>query len=120
MTERIMALCGAMGANEDQEELLLPLVQAVRDQLAGRLRPGIMPGDCGPAFALAAAMITMERLSGLQEEGSAGEVTSFTAGDLTIQKRSGGQTAKSLSEQAEEMLAPWLRDEGFLFRGVAG
>ena len=66
MTERIMALCGAMGANEDQEELLLPLVQAVRDQLAGRLRPGIMP------------------------------------------------------EQAEEMLAPWLRDEGFLFRGVAG
>ena len=30
MNEEIMALCRAMGAGEDQEELLLPLVQAVR------------------------------------------------------------------------------------------
>ena len=36
MTGEIMALCRAMGAAEDQEELLLPLIQSVRRQLAGR------------------------------------------------------------------------------------
>lgn len=45
-----MAHCRAMGARPDQEELLLPLVQAVSEQLARRLRPGIAPEDCGPAF----------------------------------------------------------------------
>ena len=32
-----MALCGAMGATSDREELLIPLVQAVQRELAGRL-----------------------------------------------------------------------------------
>ena len=39
-----MALCRAMGAGP--EELLLPLVQAVERQLAGRLREGAVPEDC--------------------------------------------------------------------------
>lgn len=119
MTEQIMALCRAMGAAEGQEELLLPLTRVVRDQLAGHLRPEVMPEDCGPAFPLAAAMVVMERISGLTG-GSAGEVTSFTAGDLTIKKESGGQTTKGLSQQARELLAPWLRDRDFVFRGVQG
>ena len=38
MNEEIMALCRAMGACEDQEELLLPLVQAVRGRMADRLK----------------------------------------------------------------------------------
>lgn len=121
MTQEILDLCRAMGVSEDREELLLPLVQAVREGLAGRLRPGIVPGDCGPAFPLAAAMAVMDRLSGLDGGGSAGAVTSFTAGDLTIRKDPGAQAGKSLSRQAEELLAPWLRDGGgFAFQGVDG
>ncbi len=119
MSGEIMALCRAMGAGEDREELLLPLVQAVRGQLEGRLKAGTAPEDCGPAFPLAAAMLVMDRLSGMTGDG---EVTSFTAGDLTIKKSTSGsgQTAKSLSAQAEGLLAPWLADTGFVFRGVDG
>ena len=120
MTQEIMALCGAMGAAADREELLLPLIQTVCDQLAGRLREGITPEDCGPAFPLAAAMTAMDRLSGMTGGGNAGEVTSFTAGDLTIKRQVGSAAGKSLSEQAEELLAPWLKSAGFCFQGVEG
>ena len=119
MTEQILALCRAMGAG--QEELLLPLARAVEQQLTGRLREGTSPGDCGTAFPLAAAMLVMDRLSGVTGGGGAGEVTSFTAGDLTIRKETGsGGTDRSLSAQAEGLLAPWLRDAGFVFQGVEG
>lgn len=122
MTEQILALCRAMGAVQDREELLLPLVQAVSEQLSRRLREGVAPEDCGPAFPLAAAMTVMERLSAVTGGGSGGEVTSFTAGDLTIRRENGnsGQSGKSLSAQAEELLAPWLGDTGFVFQGVEG
>ena len=48
-----------MGAGEDREELLFPLVQAVERQLTARLREGAAPEDCGPAFPLAAAMVVL-------------------------------------------------------------
>lgn len=119
MTGEIMALCRAMGAVEDQEELLLPLVQAVQRQLAGRLKAGLLPEDCGPAFPLAAAMTAMDRLSGMT--GGGGDVTSFTAGDLTIRRETGnGGLSKTLSAQADRLLAPWLGDNGFAFYGVEG
>lgn len=119
MTEQILALCRAMGAG--QEELLLPLALAVKEQLAGRLKEGVSPEDCGTAFPLAAAMVVMDRLSAAAGGGGAGEVTSFTAGDLTVRKETGsGGTNRSLSAQAEGLLSPWLKDAGFVFRGVAG
>ena len=120
MIQEIMALCGAMGAGEDQEELLLPLVQAVERQLAERLREGTAPEDCGPAFPLAAAMTAMDRLA-VVTGGGGGGVTSFTAGDLTIRQEAGsGGQAGSLTEQANRLLAPWLADRGFCFQGVSG
>ena len=110
-----MALCRAMGAAEDQEELLLPLIQAVRGQLADRLRDGACPEDCGPA------MTAMDRLSGMTGGGGGSDVTSFTAGELTIRKEAGsGGAGKDLSAQADRLLAPWLRDDGFVFQGVEG
>ena len=115
-----MALCRAMGASEDQEELLRPLVQAVYSQLAARLKEGTAPEDCGPAFPLAAAMTAMDQLSGMLGSGG-DEVTSFTAGELTIRKESGsGSRSKTLSAQAERLLAPWLASAGFMFQGVEG
>ena len=117
MTEEILALCQAMGAGEDQEELLLPLVQAVEKQLESRLRAGVVPADCGSAFPLAAAMAAMDQLEGAA--GSDRGVTSFTAGDLTIRREAGGG-AGSRTAQAERLLAPWLGDTGICFRGVRG
>jgi len=107
-----------MGAGEDQEELLLPLVQAAQDSLAGRLREGVTPEDCGPAFLLSAAMWAMDRLE--SAVGSDREIASFTAGDLTIRRGGHSGRAGSLSGQADRLLAPWLRDTGFSFRGVRG
>ena len=111
MEEKILALCRAMGAG--REELLLPLVRAVSEQLAGRLRPGLASEECGPAFPLAAAMIAVDRLAGMT---GGGEIASFTAGDVTVRRGAG----KSLSRQAEELLALWLEDGGFVFQGVEG
>ena len=116
MTEEIAALCRAMGAKEVQEELLLPLIQAVRDRLAGALKEGTAPEDCGPAFLLAAAMTVMDWLEDLE----GGQIASFTAGDLTVRRERRDQGGRSLSEQAEELLSPWLRDMGFVFYGVEG
>lgn len=116
MTEEIMALCRAMGAAENQEELLLPLVQAIQDKLTARLKAGVLPEDCGPAFPLAAAMMAMDKLK--ETTGSDQEVTSFTAGDLTIHKKSGG--GQKLTVQAEELLSQWLEDTSFCFQGVRG
>lgn len=119
MTQEIMALCRSLGAGEDQEELLLPLVRAVQVRLAARLRAGVSPEDCGPAFPLAAAMMALDAL-----EGAAGEdrgVTAFTAGDLTIRREAGsGPGAGGRRAQAEEILSPWLGDTGFCFQGVRG
>ena len=112
-----MALCRAMGAG--QEELLLPLALAVEKQLAGRLKEGVRPEDCGPAFPLAAAMTVMDRLSAMAGGGGRGGLASFTAGDLTIRTET-GTAAGTLSGQAERLLAPWLGDTGFVFRGVEG
>lgn len=119
MNEEILAFCRAMGADEGQEELLIPLAQAAQTRLAARLREGTRPEDCGPVFSLAAAMVVMDRIGGLT---GGGEVTSFTAGDLTIRTKAdgGGTAGKSLSDKAAELLAPWTKDGGFEFRGVDG
>ena len=114
-----MALCRAMGAGEDREELLFPLVQAVERQLTARLREGAAPEDCGPAFPLAAAMTVMDCLS---EIDGPEEWSSFTAGELTIRRETGAGSHrdKSLTRQAEGLLAPWTGEGGFAFREVPG
>ena len=115
MMEEILALCKAMGAAEDQQTLLLPLIEAVSAALEGRLKGGVTPQDCGSAFALAAAMLVMDALE-LAAGGA--RVESFTAGDVSIRTGSGGES--SAKAQAERLLAPWLGETGFAFRGVAG
>ena len=90
MTEEIMALCRAMGATEDQEGLLLPLAQA-----------------------------SAQALEGLERAVGSGRVSSFTAGEVSI--RMGGTAGEGgLTATAERLLAPWLGETGFAFRGVRG
>ena len=117
MEEEILGLCYAMGAGTDQEELLLPLIRAVTDALAGRLRDGVVPEDCGSAFPLAVAMIAMDGLD--RATGGGGQVTSFTAGEVSIKTRE-GTTRDNRTTQAERLMVPWLGETGFAFRGVRG
>ncbi len=106
-----------MGAEEDQDELLLPWIQAARERLEGRLRAGVLPEDCGPAFPLAAAMLAVE---GLERASGAGGAVSFTAGEVSIRTGGTGKNGESLSAQAERLLSPWLGATGFAFQGVRG
>ena len=117
MTEEIMALCRAMGVGEGEDALLRPLVESAQGALAARLKSGVTPADCGAPFLLAAAMVAAEHLE--QTRGGGG-ITAFTAGDVTIRREGGGGKGRSLSARAEGLLAPWLGETGFAFRGVTG
>lgn len=113
--EEILALCRAMGAEEEQEQLLRPLIRAVIPSLEGRLKAGCTRQQCGAAFPLAVAMVAMD---GLNYASGMGQVTSFSAGDVSI--RTAGNSASSRTEQAERLLAPWLESWGLAFKGVEG
>ena len=47
MREDILALCRAMGAGEEQDGLLLPLIEGASAELEHLLRRGVKPEDCG-------------------------------------------------------------------------
>ena len=113
--EEILALCRQMGAREEQDGLLLPLIEAAQDSLQRRLKAGVSPQDCGSAFPLAAALAAMD---GLDRAAGEGDVSAFSAGEVSIQLRESG--GNSRMGQAERLLAPWLRETGFVFRGVDG
>ena len=115
MTEEILILCKAMGAAEEQEDLLLPLIQAAGAALERRLKAGVTAEDCGDAFPLAVAMVAMDSL---EQAMGGGQVTSFTAGEVSV--RTGGGEHAARTAQAERLLAPWLGETGFAFRGVKG
>ena len=115
MTEQIIALAIAMGASEEQRAILEPLCAAAERTLAAQLRPGLTPQDCTDAFVVCAAWMALD---GLHAAGGSG-VTSFTAGDVSIQTGNGGDTG-GLTEQIQRLMAPYLTDGGFYFQGVTG
>lgn len=119
MTERILKLAEELGhIGERERGAARALCAAASLELAGRLRDGVEPErDCPDAFCLACAWMV---LGGLETGRDAGEPQSFTAGDVTIRRGSGGERAGSLRRQALTLMAPWLRDDGFLFYGVSG
>lgn len=116
MTEKILKLLSAMGADTSQEALLTPLCQAVQDSLTRRLKPGVTAEDCESAFVTAAAWMV---LAGLRTGDGAEGVTAFTAGDVTI-RREGGTETGALMEGAQRLMAPYVVDGGFFVQGVRG
>ena len=115
MREDILALCRAMGAGEEQDVLLLPLIEGASAELEHLLRRGVKPEDCGRSFALAAAMLAVDGLAAAQGDG---QVSGFTAGELSVQLR--GERGSDLRQRALRLMAPWLGQTGFVFRGVPG
>ena len=112
-----MGLVRAMGSGSWDETLLEKLCQAVQAELEGRLRPGLTAQDCGGAFPVAAAWLV---LGALYDSGGAGQVESFTAGELTVRTGGGSSHSAQLREQALRLMAPYCAEEGFAFRGVPG
>ena len=120
MTEKIFALAQSLAhTGVENEAALRALCQAAEAELTGRLRAGVTAEDCGDPFALAAAWLA---LSGLAAAGAAGGVKRFSAGDVTVEEHGSDAAERSvaLRLQAERVMAPYLKDEGFAFRGVCG
>lgn len=105
-------------AGEEELPLLEVLCETAEAELRGRLKAGVSAEDCGGAFPAAAAWMA---LAGLYGGRGGGEPTSWTAGAVSVSGGvSAGEQARTLREQAERLMAPYLRDDGFCFRGVRG
>ena len=116
MTEQVLELLLALGGAGQDETVLRTLCQNACNMLDRRLRDGLTAEDCGEAYPLAAAWIALEWLRGGQ--GMDG-VTYLSAGDMTVRREGSGDNS-ALSQRAMELMGPFLRDDGFVFRGVKG
>ena len=116
MTEQVLELLLALGGVGQDETVLRTLCESACRSLDGRLKDGLTAEDCGGAYPLAAAWLALEWLRGSQ--GMDG-VTYLSAGDLTV-RREGDEGDEALPRRAREIMSPFLRDDGFVFRGVKG
>ena len=116
LTEQIFAqavmLAGAIDPR--QEALLRLLCDGAASFMANRLRDGIRPEDCKADFVAAASLFALSALSMADEESA---VEMFQAGDLSVRRRSRDAASNCLRNQAELMIAPYLKDR-FSFMGV--
>ena len=100
-----------------QTELLGALCTAATASLAARLREGLSPQDCKADFIAAASLFALAALNSVKDDT---QLEQISAGDLTI-RRSGGSgsdaASNCLRNQAELMIAPYLKDS-FAFLGV--
>lgn len=116
MVERVLELAKGLRPVSGSEEAALELLcRAACRRLDGRLREGVAAEDCADAYVTAAVWLA---LAGLNGSGASGGVSRFSAGDVTIQKDSG--SADGLEKQAWALMEPYLKDDGFVFRGVRG
>ena len=117
MTQQVLKLAQALGGAGQDEELLHTLCAAACRTLDRRLRDGLGPEDCQGAYPLAAAWIVMDWLRG--SRGLEG-VTALSAGDISLRREAGDGDGARLSQRAFQLMAPYFKDEGLVFRGVEG
>ncbi len=115
MTDAVLEIVKGLCPGRD-EELLRLLCAAACEALDGLLREDVKPEDCGGRFALAAAWLAADWL---RDCGGTSEITALSAGDLSVRRESGASAGR-LSGRAMELMAPYIRDAGFVFRGVRG
>lgn len=118
MKYRMMELArGMVGGLEGQEEALLCACSAAWGELSAALREGVSEQDCADTLALAGAWLA---LAIMEVGNAAGQVESFSAGDVTLRTGNRGEQSGLLRRRAWELMAPWVKDRSFLFYGVSG
>lgn len=118
MTEQVMELVRALGGAGQDEETLRTLCATACRTLDRRLKNGLTAEDCDGAYPLAAAWLVMDWLRG--SRGLEG-ITSLTAGDISVRREAGGGDGSGrLAQKAMELMEPYLKSDGFVFRGVSG
>lgn len=109
------ALFFASTDDESEREALRRLCRVAADGLEARLRPGLKPEDCS-SFALAAAM---KAICFFEAGKSAGEVSSFSIGELSVSAAGKNAALQALAMQAAILVAPYL-DGGPVLVGTRG
>ena len=122
MDTDILTLAGMVsGAGEAEQRLLEALCSAARQRWVLRLRPDVTEEDCGTAFACAVAFTAAADL--LAGGRSSGEVSSFTAGEISVKAASAAERSgngEALRRTAERLMAPYAESGDFSFKGVRG
>ena len=122
MFEEIVSIASELShATAEEAGVLDKLCAAACRELTGRLREGISKEDCEGAFTCAAAWLAAAALASAR--GSGEDVSSLRAGELSVTRRSGKECSEQyarLRRQAWELMAPYVKDSGFCFRGVCG
>lgn len=118
MQERILTLAvGMTGAGGEEQELLAALCAAAERAWAARLKAGVMAESCQEAFCCAAAFTAAADFAAGSGSGS---VESFTAGEISVKTGKGAERPEALRKSAERLMAPYVMEERFCFRGVRG
>lgn len=115
MTEQVLELLKRLRVCTEDEEMLLLLCRTACSRLDGMLKDGVTAEDCGESYLLAAAWLAMDLL---EDVGDGAGVTALSAGDLTVRREGSSQGKRK--DRAVELLAPYLKTEGFVFLGVKG
>ena len=122
MSGQILAIARTMTkADENEQETLAMLCAAQEEALEKQLRDGVSKEMCESAFICAAAFLAAAALEGARAGGE--ELSSLRAGDLTVTKRSTGESGRrleALCEQARMLMQPYTKDGSFCFFGVQG
>ena len=116
LNEQVFAQAALLAGqlDERESELLGALCTATTVSLAARLREGLSAEDCRADFIAAASLFALAALDGMDDLQ---QVQQFRIGDVTLTPGSRDAAAKCLRNQAELMIAPYLKDR-FCFRGV--
>ena len=99
---------------QSQGEMLRALCTAATASLTARLKEGLRPEDCKADFIAAASLYALASLNAVKDTGNLEQIS---AGDLTIRKGSADAASNCLRNQANLMIAPYLKDQ-FSFLGV--
>ena len=116
LTEQVFAQAALLAGELDcrQQDLLNILCASSASILRSRLREGLNPEDCKADFVASASLFALAALNGIDSNV---EVSEFKAGDLTVKRTGADAASRCLQNQAELMIAPYLKDR-FHFAGV--
>ncbi len=104
----------AAGSGAD-ETLLRALCAAAASELEARLREGVSAEALGEKFSLAAGVLAASMYCAA---GRPEQIRAFRAGQVSAEYAAA--TPETLRAAAETLLAAYLTDRGFDFRGVRG
>ena len=116
LTEQIyaQALVLIRDLQDRDRPVLEVLCRSAEVSLRAKLREGITPEDCKADFVAAASLYALAAMTEMDKDL---QVEQFTAGDLTLRRKGTDAASNCLHNQAQLMIAPYLKDH-ISFLGV--